>query len=60
MKETHDASVVKFDSVCVDLFFRRLATNGKLKKRDGEFWLYHLQNYDAHFVEEDRRSLRLV
>lgn len=21
MKETHDASVVKFDSVCVDLFF---------------------------------------
>lgn len=36
MKETHDASVVKFDGVCVDLFFRRLATNGKLKKRDGE------------------------
>lgn len=32
MKETHDASVVKFDSVCVDLFFRRLTTNGKLKK----------------------------
>lgn len=33
MKETHDASVVKFDGVCVDLFFWRLATNGKLKKR---------------------------
>lgn len=29
MKETHDASVVKFDGVCVDLFFRRMAANGK-------------------------------
>ena len=60
MKETHDASVVKFDSVCVDLFFRRLATNGKLKKRDGECWLYNLQNRDVHFIEVNRRSLRLV
>ena len=35
-EKIHDANVVKFDGVCVDLFFRRLATNGKLKKRDGE------------------------
>lgn len=51
MKETHDASVVKFDGVCVDLFFRRLATNGKLKKRDGECWLCYLQNHSVYFIE---------
>lgn len=59
MKETHDASVVKFDGVCVDLFFWRLTTNGKLK-RDSECWLYNLQNRDVHFIEGNKRSLRLV
>lgn len=30
MKETHDASVVKFDGVCVNLFFRQRRIAGKL------------------------------
>lgn len=34
MKETHDASVVKFDSVCVDLFFRQRRIAGKLIRKE--------------------------
>lgn len=34
MKETHDASVVKFDGVCVDLFFWRRRFAGKLIRKE--------------------------
>lgn len=34
MKEIHDASVVKFDSVCVDLFYRQRRIAGKLIRKE--------------------------
>lgn len=34
MIDSHDASVVKFDSVCVDLFFRQRRIAGKLIRKE--------------------------
>ena len=63
MKESHDASVVKFDGVCVDLFFRqrrfagKLISQGKNNRRRG---LYNIQNDRAHFVALDKCREQLV